>query len=140
VFHMLGNQPRQPEFTGGLEAARLLPWHAERLRDLRPKQIFFAYDTPDDLDPLRAAGKMLLEAGFTRGTHTLRAYVLIGYPGDTFERAEKRLFETVDAGFLPMAMLYRDKRGERAIEWRRFQRQWARPVLIARRLHADATP
>lgn len=50
VFHMLARQDKRPEFTGGLEAARLKPWHVELLCNVKPKQIFFAYDTPDDLD------------------------------------------------------------------------------------------
>ena len=120
-------------FTGGLEAARLKPWHVSRLRDLKPKRIFFAYDTPDDLEPLREAGRMLLAAGFTTASHSLRCYVLIGYPGDTFEAAEKRFRETIDAGFMPMAMLYRDETGERDLQWARFQKEWARPAIIAGR-------
>jgi hypothetical protein len=73
--------------------------------------MFFAYDTPDDRDPLFEAGKLLLENGFTRQSQSLRAYVLIGYPGDSFDKAEKRLNETMIAGFLPFAMLYRDQTG-----------------------------
>lgn len=131
VFSMLGRQKRKPEFTGGLEAARLKFWHVEELRQLKPKQIFFAYDTPDDKEPLFEAGKMLIDAGFTKASHALRAYVLIGYPGDTFEEAEERLRETMAAGFLPMAMLYRFLDGLLDLEWRKFQRQWARPAITA---------
>jgi hypothetical protein len=133
VFAMLKRQERRAEFTGGLEAARLKPWHVELLRDLKPKQFFFAYDTPDDLEPLRQAGRILLDAGFTVTSHQLRSYVLIGYPRDTFDAAERRLTETVDAGFVPMAMLYRDAIGETTADWRAFQRQWARPALIVGR-------
>ena len=119
------------EFTGGLEAARLKLWHVDLLRELRPKQMFFAYDTPDDLESLRCAGKMLLDAGWTTASHTLRAYVLCGYPHDTLDAAEKRMHETVDAGFVPMAMLYRDKAGAHDLVWKRWQRQWARPAIIS---------
>ena len=73
---------------------------------------------------------MLLDAGFSRASHTLRAYVLIGYPTDTFDNAERRLTETMDAGFTPMAMLYRDVSGNTSLDWRKFQRQWARPAVI----------
>jgi hypothetical protein len=131
VFAMLTRQPERVQFTGGLEAARLQPWHVEALRALKPKQIFFAYDTADDLEPLRVSGRALLAAGFTTASHVLRAYVLIGYPRDTFEAAEKRLQETLDAGFLPMAMLYRDAAGGRDPVWARFQRTWARPAIAA---------
>lgn len=134
VFEMLKGQKRNGriEFTGGLEAKRLQPWHVKALRELRPKQMFFAYDTPDDLEPLQEAGRMLLAAGFTTTSHTLRAYVLCGYPSDTFDAAERRMREAQAAGFMPMAMLYRDKEGKRTTEWMRWQKQWARPVLIAR--------
>ena len=135
VFAMLKRQKYgRPMFTGGLEAARLKDWHVDLLRDLRPKEIFFAYDTPDDYEPLVEAGKKLLKAGFITATgkpsHVLRAYVLIGYPGDTFDKAERRLNDTIKAGFMPMAMLYRDEKGQVSIEWARFQRFWARPATV----------
>ncbi len=134
VFLMLQNQKKQGhrvQFTGGLEAARLQPWHVMLLRDLKPKQIFFAYDTPDDLEPLREAGQALINAGFTTTSHSLRCYVLVGYPGDSTAKAKKRLSETIEAGFMPMAMLYRDETGERDIEWMRFQKMWARNTIVA---------
>ncbi len=134
VFLMLQNQKKQGhrvQFTGGLEATRLQPWHVTLLRDLKPKQLFFAYDTPADLEPLRQAGQMLINAGFTTTSHALRCYALVGYPGDTTESAQKRLCETIEAGFMPMAMLYRDSSGERDIEWMRFQKIWARPTIVA---------
>jgi hypothetical protein len=135
VFAMLKKQKYgRPEFTGGLEAARLKDWHVECLRELKPKQLFFAYDTPDDYEPLVEAGKKLLGNGIANSSHALRAYVLIGYPKDTFEKAEKRLFQTINAGFFPMAMLYRDEEGKVQKEWRRFQREWARPKIIYSKL------
>ena len=135
VFDMLKRQHNPVEFTGGLEAARLKPWHVDLLADLKPKQMFFAYDTADDYEPLIVAGRMLTEAGFTLASRSLRAYVLIGYPGDTFDAADRRLRQTLEAGFMPMAMLYRDRdhEGKTNYEWRRFQRLWARPALIASR-------
>ena len=132
VFAMLDRQKEAPQFTGGLEAKRLKPWHAEALRALRPKQLFFAYDTPDDLEPLREAGKLMIDAGFTTASHALRCYVLCGYEKDSFDKAEKRMNETLDAGFVPMAMLWRDNDGNRTEEWMRWQRNWARPALICR--------
>lgn len=128
VFSMLKKQKRRPEFTGGLEAARLTNKHVAMLWDLHPKQMFFAYDTPDDLEPLIEAGRKLRYADFTR-SH-LRCYVLIGYPKDTIAKAKKRLLQTWKAGFLPMAMLWKNKNGDEDKDWRRFQRQWARPAII----------
>jgi hypothetical protein len=131
VFAMLKQQPNKVEFTGGMEAKLLKPQHVELLRDLKPKQIFFAYDTPDDYEPLFVAGKMLLDAGFTTASHALRCYVLVGYPKDDMYTAEIRCHETMDAGFLPMAMLWRDEHGKYDPAWRRFQREWARPCITA---------
>lgn len=131
VFGMLKRQKYgRPMFTGGLEAARLKDWHVQALRKLRPKEIFFANDTPDDYEPLVEAGKKLLGAGFTVSSQSMRAYVLVGWPGDTFDKAEERLTQTIRAGFLPMAMLYRDDEGERDHEWAKFQRFWARPATV----------
>jgi len=132
VFKMLKQQKGPKQFTGGLEAARLKDWHIALLQDLKPKQIFCAYDTPDDLEPLIIAGRKLLAAGFTKTSKTLRAYVLIGYAGDTIAYAEKRLNDTLKAGFVPMAMLYRrdaPESGELEYNWRKFQRQWVRPAI-----------
>ena len=135
VFEMLERQNETIKLTGGLEAARLKTWHIEWLWKLRPKIIFFAYDTPDDLAPLIEVGKLMRYADFTR--NHLRCYVLIGYPNDDFSSAEDRLVTAWKAGFLPMAMLWRDKKGLRSKEWARFQRLWARPALIKRTMRTN---
>lgn len=138
VFDMLERQRRKAEFTGGLEAARLKPWHVERLARLKPLQVFFAYDTPTDYEPLREASKMLLEAGFTARSHRLRCYVLIGYPTDSFAAAESRLRDTMKLGMLPMAMLWRGPDGTHSRDWMRFQREWSRPAIAAGKAAAGA--
>jgi len=130
VFKMLARQKERPEFTGGLEAARLKPWHVIELKKLKPKQVFFAYDTKDDLEPLIEAGRLMITAGFTTASHSMRCYVLCGYPGDTLNEADRRMREAIDAGFTPMAMLWRNKKGEKNKDWARFQRTWARPAII----------
>jgi hypothetical protein len=130
VFDMLKRQTRRAEFTGGLEAARLADWHVDGLVEIRTNRLYCAYDTADDLEPLRQAGKKLIAAGFTR-EHHLSAYCLVGYPRDTFDAAEKRLREAWEAGFMPMAMLWHT--GHTDMQWRQFQRQYARPA-IAREL------
>ena len=129
VFEMLKQQPHKPKFVGGLEAALLTPEMAIRLKALKPETLFFAYDTPNDLEPLREAGKMLFDAGLSKSSHNLRCYVLCGYKGDTFDKAQERMGEAWRAGFMPMAMLYRDFKGEYSTEWKRFQRQWANPII-----------
>lgn len=132
VFAMLKRQKWQAEFTGGLEAAILKPWHVDLIADLRPKQMFFAYDTPDDYEPLRQASSMLTDVGFTR--NQMRCYVLIGHDRDTFGAAEIRLKQCVELGFSPMAMLWRDPdTGKKDAAWAKFQRAWARPAIIYRK-------
>lgn len=134
VFEMLKRQPQRPLFVGGLEAKLLTPEMACKIRNVKPQRMYFAYDTADDLEPLRQAGRYLFRAGFTKTSHVLRCYVLIGYPNDTFEKAEKRLREAWDAGFMPFAMLYRDRQGQQPKEWKRFQREWANPIITACKL------
>jgi hypothetical protein len=135
VLDMLKRQPRHAEFTGGLEAAKLQDWTAEAFYSIKPKQVFLAYDTPDDWEPLRQAANLLWKAGFKPHprSHAIRAFVLIGYPKDTIQDAERRLMQVVSLGIFPMAMLWRDKDGKTNPTWRRFQRLWARPGIIAMR-------
>lgn len=133
VFAMLSMQKERPRFTGGLEAARLRPWHVREMSKLKPKALFFAYDGPEDREPLFEAGKLLLQNGFSRKSQNLRSYVLVGYPGDTFAAAERRLNETMSAGFVPMAMLHRGEAGERDPAWVRFAWPWARPAAMSKK-------
>ena len=122
-FEMLKTQPKKPIFTGGLEARLLQPWHIDLLRESKVERMYFAYDTPADFEPLIYAGKLLRD-GSIKNTSGSRAkcYVLISYPGDSMERAEKRLIDTWKAGFFPYAMLFRNEKGETREDWRQFQR------------------
>ncbi|GEM_PF-115669 len=131
VFAMLAKQRMgRIQFTGGLEAARLRDWHVDLLRSARPKQVFFAYDTPDDWLPLVDAAARLFDAGFTKASKSVRAYVLVGYPGDTMDKAEARLRATLGLGIAPMAMLWKNDTGDTDPEWRGLQRMWARPAYM----------
>ena len=134
VFEMLGSQKEHPIFTGGLEARLLRPWHVDLLRESRTQRMYFAYDTPDDYEPLVEAGRLLQVGGFERKSHKACCYVLIGYRGDTMEAAEKRLRDAWKAGFIPYAMLYRDEKGIVDSEWRKFQRLWVRPAIVISQL------
>jgi hypothetical protein len=103
--------------------------------------MFFAYDPGDDFETLEHAARRLHKAGFSKASHNLRAYVLIGYPKDTFELAEARLRQMLSIGFTPMAMLWRPETPSQEKwapddHWRAFQRRWARPAII----HARQTP
>lgn len=130
LFEMLKRQPHRAQFTGGLEAARLKDWYIDLLVSLNPQSMFFAYDTPDDYEPLVDAGRRLQRAGFFIYSRKLYCYILIGYPRDTFENAEARCWQAVDAGFIPFAMLYRDHQGKFDRTWRHLQRSWCRPAAV----------
>lgn len=131
VFAMLHHQKYgRPEFTGGLEAARLRDWHVDLLAWLKPKQVFFAYDTPDDWEPLVIAAKKMREAGFSPASKRVRAYCLIGFPGDTMDAADKRLRAMLSLGVLPMAMLWMNASGDSSAEWRAFRRPWMRAAMM----------
>jgi len=131
VFEMLKNQKHPISFTGGIEAKLLKPWHVDLFNSIRMKELFCAYDTPDDYEPLINAGKLFKEANITMKNRKARCYVLIGYPGDSFTGALKRIQQTIDAGFFPFAMLWRNNKGEFEREWKKFQRQWANPIITA---------
>jgi hypothetical protein len=143
VFDMLRRQGRRVEFSGGLEALSLQDYQVELLASLRPRpNCFFAYDPGDAFETLQSAAARLLAGGFTRASHRLRCYVLIGYPKDTFDTATERLTAIAGLGFTPMAMLWRPETASAlkhapAPEWRAFQRRWARPAIIHSR---DNTP
>lgn len=136
VFAMLRRQKRRVEFTGGLESLSLQDYQVDLLSSLTPRpNCFFAYDPGDEFDTLRSAARRLLEAGFTAASHRLRVYVLIGFPQDTFDAAQKRLEDMRAIGFTPHAMLWRPetKAAEKhapGAGWRSFQRLWARPAII----------
>jgi hypothetical protein len=138
VFAMLREQTRRVEFTGGLEALSLQDYQVDLLAELKPRPtLFWAYDPGDEFETLQSAAKRMLEAGFTRESHRLRVYVLIGMPKDTFGAAECRLHQMLSIGFTPMAMLWRPERPAEmkyapGPEWRAFQRRWVRPALIYR--------
>jgi hypothetical protein len=144
VFEMLKRQKRQAEFTGGLQAKILSDWHIGLLSDLKPRpNCFFAYDPGDPFETLESAARRMIEAGFTACSHRLRAYVLIGYPKDTFSLATNRLEAMMRIGFTPHAMLWQPEtpsaeRWKPAPEWKVFQRQWARPAIIHATRHGAA--
>jgi hypothetical protein len=136
VFAMLRQQKGRVEFTGGLEALALEDYQVGLLADLRPRpNMFWAYDPGDEFETLRSAASRMLEAGFTRESHRLRVYVMMGYPKDTFTLAEARLNQMMGIGLTPMAMLWRPERPAEmkyapGPEWKAFQRRWARPAII----------
>lgn len=136
VIDMLKRQPERAVFSGGLEPGLLQPWQAELLRSINPKTMYTAYDTKDDYEPLRQMARLLREAGFSEKAHSVKCYALCGYEGDSFEEAQKRMEQIMGLGFLPFAMLFRDETGATSPEWRRFQREWAAPVIVGSKYRA----
>ena len=135
VFEMLSRQPKRPIFAGGLDSRLLNEWHVDLLREARTERMYFAYDNENDFEPLVKAGRLLRNGGIIDSSgHKLKCYVLIGYPGDTMAKAEKRLFDTWRAGFWPFAMLFHDEKGEVSEDWRQFQRMWTRPQIVYHKL------
>ena len=125
VFEMLKHQ-RAVEFSGGLEASRITDQVASDLADIRIHQMWMAFDKTEKT--LEKAVKRLSRY-FKR--NKIRCYVLIGYEGDTIDKARARLMRAWEIGTLPFAMLYRDEKNNQAHgEWRYLQRQWCRPAII----------
>ena len=129
VFDMLKRQKHKAKFTGGLEAKLLRAWHCELLHDIKPERIFFAYDTPDDYEPLLIASNLLKQYNLLN-RRKVSVYCLCGWPTDTFEKAEARFWQILNLGMCPYAMLWRDMNGVTSSEWRKFQRSWVAPQII----------
>lgn len=133
VFQMLSRQ-HSIRFSGGLEPRRIKYDIVERLRNLRIKELWLSYDHDGAINDLVKAS-YLLRKYFKRWK--LRCYVLIGFKNDTVEKAEKRLVKAWELGFLPFAMLYRNRQGDYPKpekEWRHFQRTWTRPAAMATKI------
>lgn len=129
VFAMLQRQPMPVGFLGGLEARILEDWHVDLLATLKLSQCYFAYDTADDYEPLANAAKKVFQI-CSPASHRICCYVLVGYRGDTFAAAARRIEQVKELGFMPFAMLYRDDVGKRDPKWISFQSQNANPVKI----------
>lgn len=137
VFSMLSRQKEKPRFTGGLEAKRVTPEIARALRQLKPASAYFAYDTPDDYEPLREAWRMLQNEGETNSSRAWSCFVLIGYKNDTFEKAESRLRSVLHLGLMPMAMLFNRGIGRsNEKDWKKFQREWANRIIVGTKMTA----
>jgi len=133
VFGMLTTQ-KHINFSGGLEAGRITDEIVEQLRGLRIYQIWLSYDTPNADKPLKKAVTKLSKY-FRRDQ--IRCYVLIGYEGDTIEKADTRLRYAWEVGTLPFAMRYRSPSPNledtylfKEKKWNLFTREWTRPAII----------
>ena len=127
VFAMLRKQKEPAGFLGGFEAKLLKAWHVDLLRTIKLDRVFFAYDTPDDWEPLVHAAALLKPLALDRRCKP--CYLLIGYPKDTLEKAEERLVATWNLGFLPYAMRYRAPNGKERHEFTPMTQLWTAAAL-----------
>lgn len=130
VFDMLRRQRHPAEFTGGFEARRVDDWLIERLRTLRVKRLYLAYDNPAcGVAVARAAAKLLP----LFCDHTIGCYCLCGYAGDTPEAALGRFEWLKSIGVFPEAMYYQPAEVRQRIvpaEWHALVRKYSQPRLM----------
>lgn len=136
VLDMLAQQPKAAKFTGGIEAARVERWFAERVAGMRLDVLYLAYDRPGQGDWVRRAAEMLLNAGrWSPGTarRKIGCYILTGYDGDSDSAAMDRFEWIKSLGITPFPMFYRPPDGTKsqAMEgMKRRLRKWMRPWSI----------
>lgn len=127
VFDMLRQQKEPAQFSGGLDAGLIRPWHIELLKSIRLKRLYFACDTTESLPILEQAANLLSD--FSRNLKF--CYVLVGLNGETLAESEERLVKVFSLGFMPFAMLYRGldskMRPHPDPEWRKMIRKWTAP-------------
>ena len=128
VFDMLREQKESAQFSGGLDAGLLRPWHVDLLKSIRVSSMFFACDTAEALSILKKSTGLL--SGFSRGKKF--CYVIVGLNGESLKQAEERLVRVFSLGFMPFAMLYRGldskMRPHPDPEWRKMIKKWSRPA------------
>lgn len=134
VFAMLRKQ-RQIEFKGGLEASRITPEIADRLRSLRIKSLWVACDRKNSIPGFKKAVDILHRAGFTQ--NHIYCYVLIG---DNMAENEERLRIVYESGALPFAQLFQpdDHYINYSREWKQFARTWSRPAAYKALMRSES--
>jgi hypothetical protein len=127
VCEMLRTQ-KAIKFSGGLDIDYLRPWHVDRLKKLRVKELWLACDRNEDLPRLAKARDLL--GDFPEDKR--RCYVLGGFDGELLAEAHLRCEHVYKMGFLPFAQLYRGDDGKtlepRSKAWREWARKWSRPA------------
>jgi hypothetical protein len=134
VFSMLARQPERPRFTGGIDSELVKPWIAREIVKLKPSSAFFAYDTPSAFEPLADAWGMFKAAGETNSGRAYQVYTLIGYKGDTLEKARARLENVLSLGIMPLAMLYNKGEYADGQGWGMLQREYANKFIVGAKL------
>ena len=129
VFEMLRSQRHAVTFSGGLDACLLSDKVADEIRGLRIDQVFLAADTPGSVHYIERAMKHLQLPG---RRWRVRVYALLGYDGETIDRATERLEAIWAIGAMPFAQLYQppDRWIDYSAEWRTLAREWSRPAIM----------
>jgi hypothetical protein len=127
VFKMLRRQKQAAELRA-LEARLFTRWVAEELTATHFYQVFFAYDKPEDYEPLRQAAALIKEYGLESRSKKFRVYVLCGYRGDTLTAASDRMYKVLALNMWPFPQLYLGPDGKKDPGWQKFQKLWARPA------------
>jgi len=124
VFDMLRKQRKGAQFKGGLDIDFLQPWHVDLLKSISVKEMWVACDQDKDLPRLDKAADLLADFNLNKK----HCYILMGFDGDTPEKAEKRAEAIYHKGFLPRAQFYRPATTWRRVpkEWRFVQWKWSR--------------
>ena len=133
VFDMLRQQKRGIVFSGGLDIDYLQPWHVDLLKTIKVKELWVACDTAADLKRLDKAADLLADFSIEKK----RCYVMIGFGGEAFSDAERRLEAVYAKGFLPFAQLYRGSGSQDEPWgkcWKDLQRKWCRPAAYRKSL------
>jgi len=140
VFEMLSRQKERPAFSGGVETKVLTQHHIDLLIKSHLVNMYVAYDTPDDYAPLIRFKEMIAGTSLDH-RWKIGCYCLIGYKGDTMEKAEKRLRRIMALNFQPFSMLYRDEKNtKQSKEWSRFQREWTNPIIVGSKFYSEKSP
>lgn len=133
VYAMLRRQRKAAVFAGGIDARLVTAEFADELRTIRVSELFLACDSKGAIPQLERAASHLGWLGIEK----LRAFVLVGFGGESLEDAERRLEAVWAAGVMPFVQYYRPSdaptRPAVAREWRDLVHRWSRPAVVKAR-------
>lgn len=125
VFEMLIRQPKRIKFSGGLDPRFFKRWHLDLFKQIKVDEMWFSCDYPKSYYHLEKVADLISDYPENKR----RCYVLIGWNGDSYLDAEKRLEKVYGLGFLPFAQLFQGSWKENYPPiWTRLQRKWCRPA------------
>jgi hypothetical protein len=128
VFAMLKNQRKYAQFSGGLDAEIFNEWHADMIRSIKVKRMWFSCDYPGAVKNIEKVGEILRDFS----PRKKRCYVMLGYGDESIHQAEKRLKHIYRLGFWPFAVLYRGLEARKTFYepgWIRLMKYWSRPAI-----------